>query len=110
MKLGLIITFLAFYFFLHGLWRLYCVRMYKQAYKLFKNKGESFLDFLDRELDSWGTNLAVMLGLHWWYNSKLYSIIQILLGVLQVVLGVGLFILLFKVNQTDFKLYLDIKL
>ena len=109
MKLGLLLLFLGAYFLTHGLWRLYCIRMYRKAYSLFKNRGERFLDYLDRELDSWGTNIAVMLGLHWWYDCKLYPVIQILWGLLQVVFGLFIFILLFKLNSTDYRLFLDIE-
>lgn len=109
MKLGLLLTFLGLYFILHGVWRLYCIWMYRKAYKLFSNSGERFLDYLDRELDTWSTNIAVILGLHGWYDSKLYSIIQILWGLIQVVFGLFIFILLFKVNSTDYRLFLDIE-
>lgn len=107
--LALLIIF-AVYLLVNGLWTIYSASAYKKAYEKFKQDGETYLDFLVREVSSPKYVIAQKLHLHWWYKTKMEAKFTRLIGFIEVILSILVVIAIIFIYNTEYKvlLFLDL--
>lgn len=107
--LALLIIF-AVYLLVNGLWTIYSASAYKKAYEKFKQDGETYLDFLVREVSSPKYVIAQKLKLHWWYKTKIEPKFTRLIGLIEVVLSLLVVIAIIYIYNTEYRvlLFLDL--
>lgn len=110
MKISSLFTFVATFFILHGIWQFIWLKLATKGYKEFKNEGESFLDYCVREFNSLDWKIRKKLSISWFYNSRLFRIFIILKGTLLVLLGVAFIVAYFLIKNTEYGVWLDIKI
>ena len=104
------LIFVAVYLILHGIWRVYFIRMSHKAYSIFKEGNETYFDYCCREINTWQYRFIKFCKLGWVCNTKLYSIFSILLGIINVLIGIAIIIFIIFIKDTEFGLYLDLEL
>ena len=111
MSIRTVSSFIAALMVLEGIYKCFWYRIMFSAYKKLKNDDESFFDFLCRIKSGFLWKLRKRFGLRWYYNSRLYKIITILLGIVLVLCGISIFIFIFWFSKnSEYAVYMDILL
>ena len=113
--IGGLLIFTATFLTGYGIWRIIYWVFMKSKYKKYLNQEDSekiwFLDFIEKfyGIDAF-IKVTSWKPFRFMHTDVMYKIVNIIIVVINITLGVALFILYFKINATDFGLYFDIPL
>jgi hypothetical protein len=105
-----IYVFVITYLYAFGLWQFISLRINKKGYKIEKQDGETFFDFMCRYYaDNWIWKIRKKLNHRWIYNSKIYGFLVILKGVFSIIFATALLSALIYMRNTDYGVWLNIE-
>lgn len=105
-----ILIFTISWLFLWGVWQFLWVEISYRGWKLEHQKNESFFEFCQRYYGGIIWKIRGAFGIKWFYNSRAFRNYIRLRGVLLFCLAVGVLIVLFRIQSSEYNIYLDVRL